>query len=42
MDEVRSEAARREVALVTLPTREAVRALREEPKRTNAILHLTC
>jgi hypothetical protein len=42
MDEVKSEAARREVALVTLPTREAVRALREEPKSTNAILHLTC
>jgi hypothetical protein len=42
MDEVKAEAARREVALVTVPTREAIRALQEEPKGTNAILHLTC
>ena len=42
MDEVKAEAARREVALVTVPTREAIRALQEEHKGTNAILHLTC
>jgi len=42
MDEVKEEAARREVALLTVPTREAIRALEAEPKRTNAILHVTC
>jgi len=42
MDEVKQEAARREVALVTVPTREAIRALRTKPKETNAILHVTC
>lgn len=40
MDEVKAEAARREVALVTVPTREAIRALQDEPKRMNAILHV--
>ena len=42
MDEVKQEAARREVALLTVPTREAIRALQAEPKDTNAILHVTC
>jgi hypothetical protein len=42
MDEVKQEAARREVELMTVPTREAIRALRAEPKDTNAILHVTC
>jgi hypothetical protein len=42
MDEVKAEAARREVALVTVPTREAIRALQAEPKNANAILHVTC
>ena len=42
MDEVKREAARREVALVTVPTREAIRVLQAEPKDTNAILHVTC
>jgi hypothetical protein len=42
MDEVKQEAARREVALLTVPTREAIRALEAEPKDTNAILHVTC
>jgi hypothetical protein len=42
MDEVNQEAARREVALLTVPTREAIRALQSEPKDTNAILHVTC
>jgi hypothetical protein len=32
MDEVKREAARREVALLTVPTREAIRALEAEPK----------
>ena len=42
MDEVKQEAGRREVELVTLPTSEAIRALRAEPRDTNAILHVTC
>ena len=42
MDEVRREAARREVQLLTVPTSEAIRALQAEPEETNAILHVTC
>lgn len=42
MDEVKQEAARREVQLLTVPTSEAIRALQAEPKETNAILHVTC
>ena len=42
MDEVRREAARRQVTLVTAPTEEAIEALRDEPEDTNAILHVTC
>jgi len=42
MDEVKQEAARREVELMTVPTREAIRALQAAPKDMNAILHVTC
>ena len=42
MDEVAAEAVRREVTLVTVPTREAIRMLEAEPEDTNAILHVTC
>jgi hypothetical protein len=42
MDEVKQEAARREVELQAVPTSEAIRVLQEEPKDTNAILHVTC
>jgi hypothetical protein len=42
MDEVKQEAARRQVDLLTVPTSEAIRVLRAEPKDTNAILHVTC
>jgi hypothetical protein len=42
MDEVKREAARRKVELLTVPTSEAIRALQAEPKDTNAILHVTC
>jgi hypothetical protein len=42
MDEVTAEAARREVTLVTVPTREAITVLEAEPEDTNAILHVTC
>jgi hypothetical protein len=42
MDEVKEEAARRKVELVSLPTRQAIRILNQEPKDTNAVLHVTC
>ena len=42
MDEVKQEAARRDVELITVPTSEAMRALQTEPIDTNAILHVTC
>jgi hypothetical protein len=42
MDEVKEEAARRKVELVSLPTRQAVRILNQKPKDTNAVLHVTC
>jgi hypothetical protein len=42
MDEVKQEADRREVELLTVPTSEAIRALRGESQNTNAILHVTC
>ena len=42
MEEVKSEARRRKVNLVILPTVEAIEELRENPRGTNAILHVTC
>jgi hypothetical protein len=42
MKEVKQEARRREVELIVVPTQEAIRILREDPKDTNAILHVTC
>ena len=42
MDEVKQEAARREVDLLIVPTGEAIGVLQDEPKDTNAILHVTC
>lgn len=42
MDEIKREAAHREVELLPVPTSEAIRALHAEPKDTNAILHVTC
>jgi hypothetical protein len=42
MDEVKLEARRRKVALLILPTDEAIETLAHQPKRTNAILHVTC
>ena len=42
MDEVKREAKRRKVELVALPTAEAIQLLNNEPRETNAILHLTC
>lgn len=42
MDAVKDEAKRRKVKLLILPTAQAIVALQEQPKDTNAILHLTC
>jgi len=42
MDEVKQEAKRRKIKLVILPTKEAIRELKQEPAETNAILHATC
>lgn len=42
MDNVRREAAQRNVDLVILQTPKAIEALRKGPKDTNAILHVTC
>jgi hypothetical protein len=42
MDEVKREAKRRKVALLILPTAEAIEKLKQYPGDTNAILHVTC
>ena len=42
MDKVRSEAKRRGVELVLLPTEKALELLRASPVETNAVLHVTC
>jgi hypothetical protein len=42
MDEVKREAKDRRVKLVVLPTAEAIEVLQKHPKKTNAVLHVTC
>src|SRR5215831_4692544 len=42
MDDVKSEAKRRKIALLVLPTTEAIEELKKDPDKTNAILHVTC
>jgi hypothetical protein len=42
LDDVRRQAARRNVELLILPTAGAIEALLTEPEDTNAILHVTC
>lgn len=42
MPEVRREAKRRQLELIAVPTGEAVEILNRNPKRTNAVLHVTC
>jgi hypothetical protein len=42
MDEVRSEASRRGVELVVVPTEQAIDLLNRQPESTNAVLHITC
>lgn len=42
MPEVRSEAERRGVELVVVPTEKAIGLLKRRVKQANAILHVTC
>ena len=42
MNEVKLEARRRKIDLLILSTEEAIQTLANQPKRTNAILHVTC
>jgi hypothetical protein len=42
MDEVKQEADRRNIELLSLPTSKAIVALNRETKNTNAVLHVTC
>ena len=42
MQEVRREAERLKIKLLILPTIEAIEMLNQNPKDTNAILHVTC
>jgi hypothetical protein len=42
MDDVKSEAKRRKIALLVLQTAEAIEELKKHPDETNAILHVTC
>jgi hypothetical protein len=39
MKEVKREAARRKIKLLVLPTAQAIKTLKENPNKTNAILH---
>ena len=42
MEQVKREAQRRKIDFVVLPTIEAIKALKQNSKDTNAILHVTC
>src|ERR1700747_2161746 len=42
MEEVNREAKRRKIKLLVLPTTKAIAALKQNPDKTNAILHVTC
>jgi hypothetical protein len=42
MDDVKQQARDRQVELVVLPTAEAIKVLEKHPKKTNAVLHVTC
>jgi hypothetical protein len=42
MDDVKREAKDRRVKLIVLPTAEAIKVLQKQPKKTNAVLHVTC
>jgi len=42
MKEVKREAMRRKVKLLILPTSKAIKVLKENTTKTNAVLHVTC
>lgn len=42
MKEVKREAEKRDVELVIVTTKEAIASLNQSPKKTNAVLHVTC
>jgi len=42
MEEVKREAKRRKIALLILPTVQAIEELKQDTDVTNAILHVTC
>ena len=42
MADVKREAKRRKLELLVVPTSKAIKALRDKPDETNAILHVTC
>ena len=42
MDDVKTEAKRRKIALLVLQTAEAIEELKKNRDKTNAILHVTC
>jgi len=42
MKEVKREAQRRKIKLLILPTKEAIKELRQKGEETNAVLHVTC
>ena len=42
MDEVKREAERRNVELLSFPTPKAIEMLKKKAKDTNAVLHVTC
>ena len=42
MKEVKREAKRRKIKLLILPTKEAIKELKQHRGDTNAILHVTC
>jgi hypothetical protein len=42
MKELKKEAKRKEIDLLIVPTSEAIKILNENPKNTNAIIHVTC
>jgi hypothetical protein len=42
MKEVEREARRRKIKLLILPTKQAIKELKDKPDGTNAVLHVTC
>jgi hypothetical protein len=42
MEDVKREAAHRNVELLIVPTAQAIEALRRDADHTNAVLHVTC